>query len=328
MNGVNLNAFQFNYDLTWMAFFQDAEGRTYARYGGREDDHADSQLTKASLLATMRRVLTLHETHAVQPESKYEPRAGDVFTPEQIPTMRKMMAPRKEKCIHCHDVGNAYLKHLGELGTLTKDMVFKYPSPKQLGIHIDSDDQTRVKSVEPRSAAAEAGLKLGDRIEAVDNHRVITFGDFTRVLELTPETGTLQVRFRRGGEPRTVSVRLEPGWRKRSADPSWRPAVNVVGPNSGFWARQLGPGDRKRMGIATDAMGLKVVVVWGAWARQAGIRNGDVVVGIDGQSDNKTIRGLQSHLQMNRNYGDTVTVEIVRGGQRKQLRMTLPDSSD
>lgn len=82
------------------------------------------------------------------------------------------------------------------------------------------------------------------------------------------------------------------------------------------------------MGIATDAMGLKVVVVWGAWARQAGIRNGDVVVGIDGQSDNKTIRGLQSHLQMNRNYGDTVTVEIVRGGQRKQLRMTLPDSSD
>ena len=36
MNGVNLNQFQFEYDLTWMAFLQDAEGRTYTRYGGRE----------------------------------------------------------------------------------------------------------------------------------------------------------------------------------------------------------------------------------------------------------------------------------------------------
>ena len=44
MNGVNLNQFQFEYDLTWMAFFQNAEGRTYTRYGRREDHDAESHL--------------------------------------------------------------------------------------------------------------------------------------------------------------------------------------------------------------------------------------------------------------------------------------------
>ena len=51
MNGVNLNQFQFEYDLTWMAFFQNAEGRTYARYGGRDDSGPESHLTKASMNA-------------------------------------------------------------------------------------------------------------------------------------------------------------------------------------------------------------------------------------------------------------------------------------
>jgi len=34
MNGVNIHLFQFERDLTWMAFFMDANDRFYARYGG------------------------------------------------------------------------------------------------------------------------------------------------------------------------------------------------------------------------------------------------------------------------------------------------------
>ena len=54
MNGVNINLFQFDYDLTWMAFFMDAHDGIYARYGGREDHDAESHLTKPSLLRVMR----------------------------------------------------------------------------------------------------------------------------------------------------------------------------------------------------------------------------------------------------------------------------------
>ena len=37
MNGVDSNWFQFEYDLTRMLFFQNADGQTHARYGDRED---------------------------------------------------------------------------------------------------------------------------------------------------------------------------------------------------------------------------------------------------------------------------------------------------
>src|SRR5688572_22764424 len=88
MNGVNLNLFQFERDLTWMSFFMDANDRFYARYGGREDSGAESHLTQKSLLRTMNEVLDLHR--------KGQPREGAVppapRTPEDIPTMTPMIA--------------------------------------------------------------------------------------------------------------------------------------------------------------------------------------------------------------------------------------------
>src|SRR5687767_14894497 len=104
MNGVNINLFQFERDLTWMAFFMDAHDKFYARYGGREDADAESHLTKDSLLRVMKQVLDLHRTGQVQ-KSRHEPGRAPVRTPEEVPTMKALMTPRKDnKCIHCHDV--------------------------------------------------------------------------------------------------------------------------------------------------------------------------------------------------------------------------------
>ena len=58
--------FQFEFDLTWMSFFMDAKDRTYVRYGGRDDTHAESHLNKQSLLRAMRDALALHPAGKVQ----------------------------------------------------------------------------------------------------------------------------------------------------------------------------------------------------------------------------------------------------------------------
>ena len=310
-----------------MAFFQNANGQTYTRYGGREDTDPETHLTKQSLLKTMERVLKLHENDSVKPWSKYEPEPTGEFTPEQIPPMKKMLSKRKEKCIHCHDVKSAMLHDLKAQGKLRKENVFTYPSPKQLGILIDADDQTKVKAVVPKSFAAKSGLKRGDTITAVSAQRVLTFADFTRVLELTPETGQLNVTFARGDEGKTdtVTLHLPKGW-KKSSDPSWRSSTYVMGPNSGFWANQLKPNDIRKRGLDAEGLALRVVVVWGKWARQAGLKNGDIIVEMDGLKDKMTIRQLQTYLQMNRNFGDKVKVTVLRGGKKKELMMTLPDS--
>jgi len=256
MNGVNIQHFQFERDLTWMAFFMNADDQFYARYGGREDHDPESHLTKKSLLRVMNQVLDLYKQGDVQ-TSRYEPKAAPRRIPEEIPTVGPLLNRRRNKCLHCHDVKNMELVHKRSQGEFSKYMVFTYPSPSRLGLLIDPDRQDHVKKVAADSPAAKAGLKAGDRLLAVDGQRILTFGDFARVLELTPERVTLPVAYERAGAEGKAAVTLSPGWR-RSPDPSWRPSTGVAGPNSGFWARPMNEGQKRRLGLKPDALALNI----------------------------------------------------------------------
>lgn len=323
MNGVNIELFQFERDLTWMSFFMDANDRFYARYGGREDSEAESHLTQASLKRVMQQVLELHKKGAVQ-TSRYEPSSQSRRTPEDIPTMAKLMAPRKEnKCIHCHDVKVAELKHLQELGRFTRDAVFTYPAPSAIGALLDRDIQNQVRSVKAESPAEQAGIRAGDTIVDVDGQRILTFADFTRVLELTPAEGTLPLKLRRQDQELAVTVKLPRGWR-RTADPSWRESLHVAGPNAGFWGHKLPADDRTKLGLKTEHMAVLVTFIWGDFTRKAGIQKDDVVVEFDGLTRDMTISQLHAHLNLNRNYGDAVPVTVLRKGSQHRIVLNLP----
>jgi len=323
MNGVNIDLFQFEYDLTWMGFFMDAEDRFYARYGGREDAEAESHLNKQSLLATMRQVVELHRQGRTQ-MGRYEPTPKSTRTPEDIPTMGPMMARRKDnKCIHCHDVKVASLRHLQSIEKFSRDMVFTYPAPSAAGIELDPVDQSRVRRVVAGSSADRAGVRQGDRLAAADGQRVTTLGDFSRVLELTPAEAALPIEVERGGAVVPLELRLAGNWR-RSGDPSWRESLHVAGPNGGFWGQKLSASEREMGKLAAGAMAVKVTFIWGDHTRKAGLRTGDVIVEWDGGRSDMTINQLHAHLNLNRNYGDTVDVVVMRDGREHKLRLQLP----
>ena len=323
MNGVNLEQFQFEFDLTWMSFFQNEAGRTYTRYGGREDHDAESHLNKASLLRVMEQVLVLHKDGKVQPANRYEPVASKVRTPEDIPPMKGMMAKRKVSCIHCHDVKGAQLLHLEDLGKLEKKAVYTYPAPSRLGIHLDTEKQYLIVKVDARSAAAAAGIRSGDYLRTIDQQRILTHADVTRVLELAPETGSLKFGIERARKTTTVSVRLPQGWRA-NADPSWRSSTGLLGPGSGFWGKKANSGERKKAGVADDDLAIKVTFIWGKWIKQADLRLGDVITSIDGQKNDMTIRQLQAYLHLNHDWGDSITLVRVRNGKEKKLSISFP----
>ena len=325
MNEINLSAFQFEYDLTWMSFFQNAKGQTYTRYGGRDDSDSESHLTQKSLKKTMERVLELHAKGLVKPWSKYEPHGEKWFTPEQMPILKKAMSKRKESCIHCHDIKNTMLRELHAKGSLTKYGLFTYPSPKRLGIEVSRDEQTAIRAVVEDSVAAKAGVKRGDRLLTANGQRVLTYADFTRVLELTPTPGKLTLKVQRDGKDESLQLKLGPDWR-RSPDPSWRASTGIVGPGAGFWANPIGDGQRKQLGIKKQAMAMKVVVVWAAWAKRAGVKNGDIVVEVDGLKTNSTMRQIHAKLQLGREWGETIQVNVIRKGKPMELTMTLPKS--
>ena len=54
------------------------------------------------------------------------------------------------------------------------------------------------------------------------------------------------------------------------------------------------------------------------------MRNGDVVVELDGVRKDLAIRQLHAHLQLHRDYGDTIRLTVLRGGTRQELTLTLP----
>jgi len=326
MNGVNINLFQFERDLTWMAFFVDAQDRFYARYGGREDSEAESHLTKESLVRTMKQVLELHGKGEVQ-KGRYEPRAQPLRTPEEIPTMGAMMAKRKDnKCIHCHDVKVAELKHTQKLSQFTRDMVHTYPAPSAVGIELEADMQSKVRAVTKDSAADRAGLRVGDTVLSVDGQRILTFADFTRVLEVAPSESVLPLEIQRGDKRINAPLKLSGAW-KRTLDPSWRESLHVAGPGGGFWGQKLSDEERKKAGVPADKMAVLVTFIWGEHTRRAGIKKDDVVVKFDGLTKDATIAQLHAHLNLNRNYGDTVPMTIRRNGRDQELVMTLPGES-
>lgn len=325
MNGVNLNQFQFEYDLTWMSFFQNAEGRTYVRYGGREDHHPESHLNKQSLLRVMRQTLLLHRDGKVQPDNRYEPVAKSVSTPEQIPPMKRMLAGRKMNCIHCHDVKVAQLTHLRDQRQLRKDMVYSYPSPRRLGIEIDLAIQYQVRSVVSKSAAGAAGIRAGDLIRTIEGQRVLTLADMSRVLDFAPDKGTLDIGLERDKTNVAVKLNLINGWRK-SDDPSWRyQSTHVFGPNAGLWGVQANDAQRQQLGLGKNVLALKVTYIHKPWSKSAGLKLNDYIVKFDGLTKDMKINQLHSHLNLNRDWGDTIELVVRRSGKDLKLSMTLPD---
>ena len=79
------------------------------------------------------------------------------------------------------------------------------------------------------------------------------------------------------------------------------------------------------MKVPPNKLALKVTFIWGPHTRKAGIKVGDVVVGLDGQSHDMTIKQFHAHPMLRRNWGDTIPVILKRGNSNVTVRMTFPN---
>src|SRR5947209_6141499 len=95
MRGVNLNVFEFDYDLTWAALFLSADERVYGRYGSRDADDAEKRLSLAGLRHAMQVALAIHHRPPDPPAAGVKPSR----TVEQYPAAKQLT---QSACIHCH----------------------------------------------------------------------------------------------------------------------------------------------------------------------------------------------------------------------------------
>ena len=111
-------------------------------------------------------------------------------------------------------------------------------------------------------------------------------------------------------------------WRKR--DISWRESVNVLSPQTGFWAPDAKPDERQQLGIPANGIALKVRMVNAAGvAKAAGMLVDDVIISVDGKTKDMTYNEFTQHVWMAKNPGSILQLIVLRKG-KQQVAISLP----
>jgi S1-C subfamily serine protease len=114
---------------------------------------------------------------------------------------------------------------------------------------------------------------------------------------------------------------LAAGWRQ--TDVSWRRSVKGIEPGSRLHGDDLTPEERKQLNIAPKALAFRQGNFPTKQARQAGVQQNDIIVGVDGKKLEMTVRQFDAFIRLNYRLGDTVTLNILRDGARLDLQMKL-----
>lgn len=326
MTGVDLEIFQFDGDLTWAAFFLNADGTVYGRYGSRAGDQrsASTHVSLASFKKALTRALALHEAYPANREvlaKKRGPKPRHRFA-EQIPRLREKAGKTTPKsCIHCHMVWESERKDRYDAGSLTPDDVWIYPLPEGLGLHLDRDDCLRVERVAAGSLAASAGVRPGDEMVTVARQPVVSQADVQWVLHHARSGDTIPLALRREGTSVEVEIVLEGAWRRTNL--VWRESSWQLRP--GFFSRPVGSDEKRALGLAKDALAMEIGWIFkrAATARAAGLRKGDVIVAVDGHTQAMNESELMARIRLAHRPGDRVALVVLRGGKRHELTMEL-----
>src|SRR5207245_9012906 len=155
------------------------------------------------------------------------------FTLDYIPTFKDRKIAARE-CAHCHYANNFRFARLRAEGKFSKEMLFQYPHPENIGVTLDVDHNNVVKAVRPRAPAGQAGVKPGDVIVRADATPVLTCSDLQFALNTVPSDRTVTLQLERGAArlPPTV-LHLPHGWRR--TDISWRASQDGTPPIVGIW---------------------------------------------------------------------------------------------
>lgn len=313
LDGVDLNLFQFDFDLTMMIFFLNADEHIYGRYGGRDGKSPDGRLSLAGLRYAMQAALDAHRGTPQKPI----PRAK-----EGTRTVRDLFGGKAGSCIHCHQVKEKQHAELKRKDLWSRDHLWRYPLPDNLGFILKVDRGDVVERVERNSPAARAGLQPGDVIHDIGGQAIHSFADAQFALDKAPKSGVIEVTWRRGNKTQKKRLALHEGWRK--TDLSWRRSVQSVVPSARVVGRDLKPQERQARGLSAKQLAFWQLYPVSSAAKAAGVREKDIILGFDGKKLEMTAYEFLDYVRSNYLIGDKVTIDVLRGDMRLRLPMQLP----
>lgn len=339
-NGLDLSLFQYDTDQSFAVFMLNADRTIYGRFGTRS--HRTDWIGDVSLKGladALTGALELHQNYpnnAAELKNKTGP-APLFGHPEEFPALKEKFTSSlnyegdvAKSCIHCHQIGDAVRDFYRAKGEVIPAAVLNpYPHPKSLGLILDPDHRSTVKSVQPDSIAAASGFEPGDEIISLQGQPLLSLADLQWVLHSTsPDGGNLKAIVSRKGTQAEVEVNLPEGWRELD-DISWR--VSAWGlrrmVTGGMLLVPVEDEERGKNGIPSQGLALRVKHL-GQYsphdaAKKAGFQKDDVVVAYDVRSDLLTDSAVLRLGVTQHKIGDVIPLEVIRGGARRSLKLTM-----
>lgn len=340
-NNLDLSLFQYDYDQSFAVFLLNADGAIYGRFGTRS--HRTSWADDVSidgLAQALRGALALHAEYPKNREALAGKRGPkpDVPVPEQYPSLRGKYGPKLDyagkvvpSCIHCHQIGEAQRQlYRDRRQPLPEKLLFPYPHPKAIGLILDPKKEASVRRVEAGSPAARAGFRAGDEIVSLEGQPLLSLADVQWVLHNAAEEASLKTEVRRDGKPLSLTLTLPKGWRRRETI-SWRVSSWSLRRMAagGMVLEELTNEERKKAKLGERDMALRIRYLGqsgphGA-AKQAGFRQGDILVSFDGKSDLIRETDLLAYAVNAHKPGEKVAVIVRRGDERIELMLPMQD---
>jgi serine protease Do len=331
LRGVDLDRFSFDFDLTFAALVVRPKGPVLHRYGGRDHHSADARLSMTSLVRFMNAARSRFDLFR-SPAGKQAPKR----TLDEIPVWRDKMSKRVKKldCYHCHYVFDAEREQKKADGTWTRAGIWRWPTPERIGLSLEVEELGKIKSVDPKGHVAKLGVRAGDTLLQAGGQAILTALDLSFVLENASAKATkLSLQISRGGEIQDLSLELPAGWKEGTAlEFKWRPSKWQLSPRPGFGGRALSAQERQRYRLPSKGLAFRVtyIVDWGGVpdkrygraARKAGIKRGDIVVGVEG-AEIEDPEHLHSWWRLTRKAGQKVVLKVIPKGKTKARSVEL-----
>ena len=200
----------------------------------------------------------------------------------------------------------------GFLGVETQPVTAEIAPSLGLG---DKAKGALVAQVSPDSPAAKAGLQPGDVLTAVDGHAVANPRELAQLVANDKPGDEATLAVMHDGGSKTVTVRL-------SAMPDEQQTADAGDQDSGrgrigLALAPLSPEVRQQLDLPSGAHGVVVAGVQpGSGAEQAGLREGDLVVGVGTKAVN-TPSDAVSAIKGATKGGKAVALRVVRDGQAR-----------
>ena len=336
---MDLTLFQFDYDLTFAAFFLNADRTIYGRFGSRSDDkEAEKDISLEGLRAALSTAVDLHRNYPANKASLAgkQPRPVQFRRPEEYPSLAGKYADTisytgkvAQSCMHCHQVRDAErMWYRASAKPMPDPVVFPWPMPNLVGLNFDPGTKTTLRDVPSGSPAARAGFKPGDELLTLHGQPLLSVADVQWVLHGAASPDSFRAEILRNGKRLNLTLNLPRNWRLKS-DISWRPTSWELRrmTTGGLVLQDLSDPERQKRSLTTNAMALLVEYVGQynehAAGKRAGFQKDDIILELDSRNERMSESELFRFLLQNKQKGERVSATVLRNGTPHTLHLPM-----